>query len=69
MLVKTDKTGFVKNTTTGAIINTDDDAYKKFLAARNEAETNKNLSIKMKSLELELIDIKKLLLQIVNGKN
>ena len=69
MLVKTDKTGFVKNTTTGAIINTDDDAYNKFLAARNEAETNKNLSIKMKSLELELIDIKKLLLQIVNGKN
>jgi len=69
MLVKTDKVGFVKNTTTGAIINTDDDAYKKFLAARNEAEETKNLSVKMKTLELELIDIKNLLLQIVNGRN
>lgn len=69
MLVKTNNPGFMKDTETGAIINTDDDAHKKFLAQREEIKKSKDICNRMNTLENELQDIKSLLLQIVHRNN
>ena len=69
MLVKTDQPGYLKDTTSGAIINNDDEAYRKFLAAREASKKNNELCKRIESVEDDLRDIKSLLLQIVNGRN
>ena len=68
MLVKTDNPGFLKDTNSGAIINNDDEAYRKFLAAREASKKNNALCKRIESVEDDLKDIKNLLLQIVNGR-
>lgn len=62
MLAKTDVPGFFKNTTTGAIINSNDDEYKKILATRNMAKKNNELARRVEILEKELKQLKALIL-------
>ena len=69
MLIKTDQPGYLKDTTNGAIINNDDEAYRKFLAAREASKKNNELCKRIDAVEGDLKDIKNLLLQIVNGRN
>lgn len=69
MLVKTDTPGFLKDTSSGAIINNDDEAYRKFLAAREASKKNNELCKRIDAVETDLKDIKNLLLQIVHRNN
>lgn len=69
MLVKTDAEGYMKDTSTGAFINTDDTAYARFLAQRSSIKKNDDLCKRMSAVENDLRDIKDLLLQVVNGRN
>lgn len=64
-----DAPGFIKDTESGAIINTDDESYKMFLAQRENAKKNKDMCKKLNDLENEFREIKQLLLQIVNRNN
>ena len=69
MLVKTDEHGYLKDTETGAIINNDEESYKKFLAAREANKKNNSICNRIEEVENDLRDIKSLLLQLVNGRN
>lgn len=69
MLVKTETDGFMKDTSTGAFINTDDSSYAKFVAQRSNAKNSKDLSNRISAVEDDLKEIKNLLLQVVNGRN
>lgn len=69
MLAKTDHHGYVKDTNTGVIINTNEEEYKKFVAAREANKKNNNLCKRIDEVENDLRDIKSLLLQLVNGRN
>ena len=69
MLVKTETVGFMKDTSTGAFINTDDTSYAKFVAERSNAKNSKDLCNRINAVEDDLKEIKNLLLQVVNGRN
>ena len=69
MLVKTETDGFMKDTLTGAFINTDDSSYAKFVAERSKVKNSKDLSNRINAVEDDLKEIKNLLLQVVNGRN
>lgn len=69
MLIKTETDGFMKDTSTGAFINTDDASYAKFVAERSKVKNSKDLSNRISAVEDDLKEIKTLLLQVVNGRN
>ena len=69
MLVKTDTDGYMKDTSTGAFINTNDAAYARFMAQRANIKQSKDLCKRITAVEDDLRDIKNLLLQVVNGRN
>lgn len=69
MLVKTDHPGYLKDTSSGAIINNDDEAYRRFQAAREVSKKNNELCKRIDAVEGDLKDIKNLLLQIVHRNN
>lgn len=69
MLVKTEADGFMKDTSSGAFINTDDASYAKFVAERSKAKNSRDLSNRINDVEDDLREIKNLLLQVVNGRN
>jgi hypothetical protein len=69
MLVKTDHPGYLKDTSSGAIINNDDEAYRRFQAAREASKKNNELCKRIDAVEGDLKDIKNLLLQIVHRNN
>ena len=69
MLVKTETAGFMKDTSTGAFINTDDTSYVKFVAERSKAKNSKELTTRISAVEDDIKEIKNLLLQVVNGRN
>lgn len=69
MLVKTETEGFMKDTSTGAFINTDDASYARFLAQRASIKKNNDLCNRIDAVENDLREIKNLLLQVVNGRN
>ena len=60
---------FIRDDSTGAIINKDDQYYKMILARREEKNKTQNLQEKIILIERELIEIKNLLNQVLNGKN
>jgi hypothetical protein len=62
MLVKTNVSGFVKNTDNGLIINNNEDQYKKIVAARAQAKKNNELTRRVEILEKEIKELKALLL-------
>lgn len=61
--------GYVKDETTGAIINNNEEEYKKFLAARESSKKTRDLSNRMSEVENDLRDIKSLLQQLVHRNN
>lgn len=69
MLVKTDTDGYMKDTSTGAFINTDDASYARFVAQRASIKKNNDLCKRIGAVEDDLREIKNLLLQVVNGRN
>lgn len=69
MLIKTDQPGYLKDTSSGAIINNDDEEYRKFQAAREASKKNKDLCKRINDVEGDLKEIKNLLLQIVHRNN
>jgi len=69
MLVNTNHPGYIKDTETGVIINTNEEEYKKFLAARDASKKNHSLCKRMTEVENELGEIKSLLLQLVHRNN
>jgi len=69
MLVQTNHPGYLKDTDSGAIINNDEEQYKKFLAAREASKKNNNLCKRMTEVENDLRDIKSLLSQLVHRNN
>jgi hypothetical protein len=69
MLVKTETDGYMKDTSTGAFINTDSDSYAKFVAERAKSKKSKDLSNRINAVEDDLREIKNLLLQIVHRNN
>ena len=69
MLVKTETEGYMKDTTSGAFINTDDASYARFLAQRSSIKKNNDLCKRIDAVEDDLREIKNLLLQVVNGRN
>lgn len=69
MLVQTNYPGYWKDTDSGAIINNDDEEYKKFLAAREANKKNNHLCKRMTEVENDLRDIKNLLSQLLHGNN
>jgi hypothetical protein len=60
---------FIRNDSTGTIINKDDNYYKMILVRREEKKKADNFQEKMDCLECELTEIKNLLKQVLNGKN
>lgn len=58
--------GYVKDTESGAIINNNDDEYKKYLAARESSKRSKDLSHRISEVENDLRDIKSLLEKLVH---
>lgn len=69
MLIKTDEPGFLKDAGSGAVINTNDDHYKRILAIRAEKKKGHDLCQRMNSLENDLREIKELLVQVLGGRN
>lgn len=69
MLVKTENDGYMKDTTTGAFINTDDASYARFMAQRASIKKSNDLCNRIDAVENDLREIKNLLLQVVNGRN
>lgn len=66
-LLKTNNPGYLKDTVSGAIINTDDTYYQQILAERKRMKEQQAMCDEMNTLKSELSDIKNLLAQIVNG--
>lgn len=69
MLVKTENDGYMKDTLSGAFINTDNASYAKFVAERANSKKSKDLCDRINAVEDDLRDIKNLLLQIVHRNN
>lgn len=69
MLVKTETEGFMKDTSTGAFINTDDASYARFVAQRASIKKSHELCNRIDTVENDLREIKNLLLQVLNGRN
>lgn len=59
---------FVRDMSSGAIINTNESYYNQILAKRSQVKQSEEVCIKMKQLENELSDIKFLLQQILDGR-
>ena len=60
---------FIRDESTGAIINRDDNYYKMILAKRKEKQKADDFQERVYCLECELTEIKDLLKQVLNGKN
>lgn len=60
---------FTRDPVSKAIINNEDSYYKAIVARRQDQKKNNELESELDSLRSELSDIKKLLLQVVSGKN
>lgn len=68
MIPLKDDPSFIKDLSSGAIINTNDSYYNQILAKRSQAKQSEEICTKMKQLENELTTIKNLLQQILDGR-
>lgn len=66
--ITTSTSGFVKDPSSQAIINTDDADYNRVMLERERAKKLATLTSDVDNIKSELMDIKTLLLQIVNGR-
>lgn len=65
-LVKTDHPGYLKDSSTGVIINTNDVEYQKILQSRVKQRESQDLVARVAKLESGIDDIKSLLTQLMN---
>jgi len=63
MKVKTQVPGYVKDTETGVVINTDVNGYSLYKAHRAKLLSNKDLNAKVMKMEDDISEIKTLLLR------
>lgn len=63
-----DDPDFVRDTSSGAIINTNDSHYMQILAARSQARQAKDVCARMNAIESEMRDIRALLQQVLDGR-
>lgn len=63
-----DDPDFVRDTSSGAIINTNDSQYMQILAARTRARQTNDVFARMNALEAELKNIRALLQQVLDGR-
>lgn len=66
--VKTDIPDLIRDTSSGAIINTNDSYYKQLVTSRTQSKETQEVCQKMKALETELTQIKMMLQQVINGR-
>ena len=57
---------YYKDTRTGAIINESDAEYKRILAMRESSKRDKEIYIRLNSIEKEVLHIKELLIQFID---
>jgi hypothetical protein len=67
-LIKTNISGYYKDSNTNAIINTNDD-YEHVKKQKMKSKEFDDMKNKVNNIESDMRDIKNLLLQMVNGKN
>lgn len=66
MHVKTDDQNYIRDTNTGALINTDNTGYAKVMHQINELKRVNSLENKVNSMEKDIGDIKMLLQNILS---
>ena len=59
---------FVRNSSTGVVINTDELYYKSLLAKRDSKKESNKLNEEISELKNELSSIKTLLEEVINGR-
>jgi len=65
MFEKTDSPGYLKNTKTGVVINSNDGDYQRVVAAREKYEAEKALQNEVKTLKSDVEEIKSMLSKIL----
>lgn len=60
---------FVRDTTSHAVINTDDSHYRAILAQREARKQADDLQKTVEALQCEMGEIRDLLQKVINGKN
>jgi hypothetical protein len=60
--------GFIKDKSTGAIINTDNSYYNQVLLMRKKRKDAESLNSRVSNLENDISEIKSLLLQLIERK-
>ena len=59
---------FVRDSSSGAIINTEDSYYKAIVARRGERQERQILHGQVSDLQKELLELKSLMQQVISGK-
>jgi hypothetical protein len=66
--LKTDQPGLVRDSNSHAIINNNDIEYKLFMQNRNNSNQIKDIECDLNSLKKDFVDIKKMLIELLNRK-
>lgn len=66
--VRTETPGYLKDITTGAIINTNDAELQQLMIARQKAKETDIVKRELDKLKSEFSEIKNLLAQVLNGR-
>lgn len=67
-LIKTDRTGIVRDMNTKAVINTNVAEYNHILEKRKQQKNIQTVQQQIDSLKNEFSELKQLIIQLVNGK-
>lgn len=67
-LIKTDRTGIVRDMNTKAVINTNVAEYNSILEKRKQQKNIQTVQQQIDSLKNEFSELKQLIIQLVNGK-
>lgn len=60
---------YIRDASSGAVINTDDSHYKTILLRRQEKKQSEEVCEQLRDLRTEMEEIKSLLTKVINGKN
>jgi hypothetical protein len=69
MLQKTDAEGYVKDTATNVIINTNTNEYNTFLLNKNKIKQSKAICEDIENLKKEIRELKTSFQKIISGRN
>lgn len=68
-LIPTESPGYLRDSSSGAIINTNIAEFNSILQRREQNRDYKNMKVEIEDLKSELSDIRSCLQQILNGNN